>query len=348
VTSSLIKPKNIRLEAAAVCQLKCPACRTGRGELRFSNVGTGTLRKETFLRLIEANPWIQRIELSNWGEIFLNKDLADILRLAYEKRIRLRASNGVNLNTADPAVLEAVVKYRVRRLTCSIDGASQETYSKYRVGGDFDTVISNVRQIVQHKKAYATTYPRLTWQFIIFGHNEHELPRARRMANELGMKFSAKLPWNEAFSPVLDSQAVRQQTRLGVASRREFTEKAGSKYLASICLQLWNEPQVNFDGKLLGCCVNTWSDFGNALDEGLLAALNNERMRYARRMLTGDVPARDDIPCTQCNKYKHMQQTKDWITREAIAKALSGGLGRFLRRVGAGRLEGWFVRQGGS
>jgi hypothetical protein len=40
---------------------------------------------------------------------------------------------------------------------------------------------------------YRSPYPHLRWQFIVFPHNEHELPKARAMAQELGMRFFAKL-----------------------------------------------------------------------------------------------------------------------------------------------------------
>ena len=49
------------------------------------------------------------IELSNWGEIFLNPDLPNILAYSYQKSVALTASNGVNLPTVKPEVLEAVV-----------------------------------------------------------------------------------------------------------------------------------------------------------------------------------------------------------------------------------------------
>jgi MoaA/NifB/PqqE/SkfB family radical SAM enzyme len=56
------------------------------------------------------------------------------------------ADVGVNLNNVKDAQLEALVKYRVKSMKVSIDGASQETYEQYRVGGNFDKVIANVKR----------------------------------------------------------------------------------------------------------------------------------------------------------------------------------------------------------
>jgi MoaA/NifB/PqqE/SkfB family radical SAM enzyme len=76
----------------------------------------------------------------------------------------------------------------VKIVTCSIDGASPETYGIYRVRGDFDAVINNIERINVHKRAHASDLPHLVWQFVVFGHNEHEIPIAREMAERLGME----------------------------------------------------------------------------------------------------------------------------------------------------------------
>lgn len=37
-------------------------------------------------------------------------------------------------------------------------------------------------------------------------------------------------------------------------------------------------PQINWDGKLLGCCLNFWGDFGgNAFEQGLERILTSEK-----------------------------------------------------------------------
>jgi MoaA/NifB/PqqE/SkfB family radical SAM enzyme len=70
----------------------------------------------------------------------------------------LTADNGVNLNAAKEDVLEGLVKCNFRRITCSIDGASSETYKVYRVGGNLDKVLENIKKINCYKK---TTDPSI-------------------------------------------------------------------------------------------------------------------------------------------------------------------------------------------
>lgn len=308
----MIEPTYVRLEASSHCQLRCPACPTTDGSID-QVIGKGFLKADDFRAFLERNPSVQNVELSNYGEIFLNPQLLEILKIAHERNVALAALNGVNLNSVSDEVLEGLVKYRFREMTCSIDGASAETYRIYRVRGNFDRVIGNVAKINRWKEKYSSRHPLLRWQFVVFRHNEHELPKARAMATELGMHFLAKLSWTDT-GAFADPEMVRRET--GVTSRAEFEETFGRDYAQSICHQLWDRPQVNFDGKMLGCCRNFWGDFGsNAFTEGLTASVNGEKMTYARRMLRGAAAARADIPCTTCEIYLGMQRRGKWLER---------------------------------
>lgn len=317
-----VDPQRVRLEATSVCQLRCPDCPTASGATK-PNLRTGYLRLDDFRDLLDRNPRLGHVELSNYGELFLNPDLPDIMHCAFERGVHLTADNGANLNTVRDDVLEALVKYRFRRITCSIDGASAETYARYRVRGDLDVVIANIRAINRHKKRYASKYPILNWQFIVFSHNRHEVAAARSLAGELGMRFTEKLPWQDETAPAGDAPAPAGNGK--PTSRKEYRERYGASYQQEICRQLWRMPQVNWDGRMLGCCRNFWGEFGgNVFEDGLERAANSERMQYARDMLTGRRPARDDIPCTTCDLYLERRKSGRWMSEsEALLPAFA-------------------------
>jgi MoaA/NifB/PqqE/SkfB family radical SAM enzyme len=332
--SKQIRPKKIRLEASSVCQLRCHSCPNADKAI-LPTVGTGFLRLSDFQKLLDENPWIEKIELSNYGEIFLNPDLLEIIKHAYKRKVALTAANGVNLNSVKIEVLEGLVKYKFRRMTVSIDGASNETYKQYRIGGNYDVVIANIKKINLFKKHYQSKYPLLSWQFVVFGHNEHELPTARKLANELNMGFHPKLSWDAEFSPVQNQEVIRKE--LGYVSRSEFKGKYGASYTQGICHQLWKQPQINWDGKVLGCCRNFWGDFGgNIFTDGLLESLNNEKINYAREMLTGRQETRDDIPCATCEIYLEMKREGHWLKaseKRRLISAIFPSVKRIMKRL---------------
>lgn len=322
----MIKPKKICLDASTVCQLKCPSCPTANGETG-KKLGKGFLRFKDFKEIVDKNPQLHSIELSNWGEIFLNKELSEIIEYAYVHDVALSAASGTNLNNANENVLEALVKYKFRQITCALDGTNQKTYSIYRVNGNFDRVIENIKTINRFKNKYNSFYPVLKWQFIIFGHNENEISKARKMARDLNMIFNLKLNWNDIytkpFSTIKNAELIRKETIWGVATRDEFREKYRKDY-CNPCLRMWISPQINYDGRLLGCDANYWDDYGNILEDGLYECINSEKINYAREMLMGKQKEKDDIPCNHCSFFNWKNETKTWVTNKDIKDAGMG------------------------
>ena len=316
-------PSRVRMEASSACQLRCPSCPTGTKSLG-DVIGTGFMKADDFEVFLDRNPSIRRVELSNWGEILLNPEFSEILRIAHERKVALTADNGVNLNTASEEVLEALVRYRFKRMTLSIDGADQEAYSTYRVRGDFDQVLANVDTIIRLRREHRTIYPLLTWKFIIFGHNQHQIAKAREMALERGMVFYPDVNWDASYSPTSDAEQAKEQVkedaRMEVTTVEEVQEASGSRFTKNWCLQLWNDPQINWDGKILGCCINTWTDFGNAFSGDDPGEIETDKVRYAKQMLLGERPPRVDIGCTQCSRYHEMQRDKSWVTADEIRR----------------------------
>jgi|GEM_PF-2202970 len=315
------RPRSVALDLSTACQLKCPSCPTANGVIAKS-IGTGFLTLTDFRKFLRDHPWVSDIELSNWGEVFLNKELEQILRHAHRKHVWLRIDNGANLDRVSDQVLEGLVKYKLRSLSCSIDGASQEVYSVYRVDGNFDRVIAHIRQINDFKKKYRSPYPALQWQFVAFGHNAHEISKARDMARELGMSFYLKLSWDdlymETFSPIRDRELIKKESGLGVADRREYEMKFGRDYIAPSCHQLWLRPQINFDGRLLGCCINHWDDFGNVFTNGLEASLKSEKLQRTKDMLMGLRGEDEGSPCLRCQVYLSMRRNNAWVRPEDL------------------------------
>ena len=70
----MVSPTSLRIVACALCQLKCPTCRT---HMDPSTKGKGKLRFDDFKQLIDRNPQIRRVEFGGQGEVFLNENLPE-------------------------------------------------------------------------------------------------------------------------------------------------------------------------------------------------------------------------------------------------------------------------------
>jgi len=316
--TSLVRPNILYIEANASCQLKCPTCpTTSQGYPPV--IGSGYLRRKDLKTLLEKNPQIKNVHLENRGELFLNPELLQIMQCGFKKNILIYADGGVNLNNVREGVLEGLVKYKFQSLCCSIDGATPETYQIYRVGGDFKRVIKHIQVINKFKQKYKSKYPELTWQFVVFGHNEHEIPLAREMANELNMSFKPKMSWDSEYSPIRNIEFVMEQTGWPAATREKYEKVTKKNYARRTCYSLWTSPRINWDGKVLGCCWNSWADFGgNAFENGYIPAINNDKIIYAKNMLLGRVDPLKGLPCTTCDLYKMMKNSGRYLSENEI------------------------------
>lgn len=306
---------NLRIESCSYCQLDCVAC-PSKKDIGRKFIGSGFLKFEDFKKMVDSYPEIKALEISNFGEPLLNPEINDILKYAYENNIFLKASNGSNLNIVDEETLENLCKYRFKTISISIDGASQETYSIYRRKGNFDQVIENIKTINRYKEKYKTSYPELIWNFIVFGHNEHEISKAKDMAKSLNVKFRARLNAYPEYSPVKDeAKAIKE---IGYSSIDEYKKQTNTFYYSSLCKQLWHAPQINWDGKLLGCCVNKWKDFGNVFEDGLEKCLKSKNYKLAKKVVQGKALPTKDIPCYGCPNYHQMKDLNSFVKDSPI------------------------------
>lgn len=299
---------SVHLSATSKCQLKCPVCETARGFNRQGVLGAGHLKAVELLRFLDMNPTIRKMEISHYGELFLNPEAPEIFHAAFLKNVSLTVANGVNLNFLSDEQCDALVKYRVRLLTVAIDGATPETYAIYRRGGDFARVLENVARINAAKKKYASPYPELFWQFIPFAHNEHEIAAARSLASGLGMTFSVKLNAADTYAPVKDPQRIAKEAGVIHATRKDYLAERGRIY-GLPCHQLWVSPQINWDGKLLGCCSNLFGSLGDAFERPLEEVMQSSPVMQTKKILLGLEPVTADSPCARC--YVFTEKIKD-------------------------------------
>ena len=137
----------------------------------------------------------------------------------------------------------------------------------------------------------------------MFGHNEKELGEAKKMAQDLGMGFKVKLNGDPNYAPIKNTAQSIEET--GYKSWNDQVEKTGLIRNHS-CYQLWTSPVINWDGKLVGCARNRFGHFGNVFTDGIGQCIKGKKYAYAKKMLMGKAPPRDDMPCVECHIFDMM------------------------------------------
>ena len=182
-------PSRLYIECTAACNISCfqACCAPETGITRTRQAGM--LDWEVFTRVVdEAGRALVRIDFFNYGEAFLHKraiEMCEYIKTKFPHIYLYTSTNGLALNE-DKA--RRLVHSGIDEVTFSIDGASQETYARYRQRGNFDVALANLRAMADEKNLAGRDLPQLNWRYILFKWNDSddEMQRARRLAAEVG------------------------------------------------------------------------------------------------------------------------------------------------------------------
>jgi pyruvate-formate lyase-activating enzyme len=181
-------PARLCVEATGACNLACPHCFTGAGE---GGRPRSPIPLALYRRLLdEVGPWAWQVELHNWGEPLLNRNLGTMIADASARGLSTALCTNLSF-PFDERRAEEIVAAGLKVIGVSIDGATQATYEQYRVGGRLDLVLANCRLLAEAKRRLRSRTPRMVWGLHVFAHNRDDVEPARRMAAELGMDFHA-------------------------------------------------------------------------------------------------------------------------------------------------------------
>ena len=180
-------PNSYHVDPCNVCNLKCRYCHTG---VKSSKLTNGIMSLENYNEILnKIAPHAKDIHLYNNGEPFLNKNIIDIIGVTAAKNIKTTIHSNLNARTFDEYEADNIVKSGLSVLSTSIDGASQKTYEMYRIGGNIAISINNLKQLRAARLRLKSKTPSLVWSYLIHHYNEHEICKAREIANDIGVKI---------------------------------------------------------------------------------------------------------------------------------------------------------------
>ena len=301
-------PFEWEIDTTNICQLKCPLCHTGLGTV---NRQKGVMHFDLFKKTIdEIKDYCIWLSLYSWGEPFLNKEISKYVAYAHE--VNLATIMSTNLNKPlTPEMAEELIRSGLDTLIISLDGVTQDVYEVYRVAGYLDRVLDNIKLLAQKKSELASQTPYLEWQFIVMRQNEHQIPEARRMAEEFGV--DSIVFKNVDFPHGEDDPALAEQW-LPVATefRRDLPFAKPYKEESLRCWRLWRSAVVNWDGGYAPCCYLTDAadDFGNVSTQSVKEIWNNEHYKTARGLFKGTYLPRTKVGCMQCSVYLESKAAK--------------------------------------
>jgi hypothetical protein len=268
-------PTRLYIECTAACNISCfqACCAPETGITRTRQAGM--LDFDLFTRIVdEAGPGLVRIDFFNYGEAFLHKravEMCEYIKSRFPHVFLYTTTNGLAL-TEEKA--RRLVRSGIDEVTFSIDGATPESYAKYRQRGSFDLAVRTLRTMAEEKQAAGRDVPYLNWRYILFKWNDsdQEMDAARRLAAEIGVD---RLCWeitdhpedsfSRRFAPgSSDFERIRQEVwdtsqlgnaipgatpraRIEIRSPRAGVPlRTGPGHVVCVNTRIWNKSQRSF------------------------------------------------------------------------------------------------------
>ena len=191
------RPFALYIDPSNSCNLGCPGCvhSTTTKEKHLFDWRPGILSQSRLETLFQAYaPFAAHVGFYNYGDPLVNPLTPKFIKLAKTYLLSTAASTNLSFPKFDA---EAFVDSGLDFLTLSIDGATQAVYEKFRRKGKLDVVLSNLAKLADAKKRRNKLTPILSWNFLAFEHNAHEIDAARKLAKDLGAdQFSVFTPFD--------------------------------------------------------------------------------------------------------------------------------------------------------
>ena len=196
-------PEYIHMCNDLSCNLQCPSCRIKKiSSMPTERYNLFKKFQEKLLQQIKLTKKIITINITGSGDPFASKLYRDFLFSIDGKeypnlRIGLQ-TNGVMLTKKYFDRLKPIWK-NIKHIMISVDAATEDTYNKIRVGGNFQQVIKNIKNI-SLQKAMNVLDIYLELSFIIQKENYKEMPQMVDLAvqNRYTPSFYQIYKWYES------------------------------------------------------------------------------------------------------------------------------------------------------
>jgi MoaA/NifB/PqqE/SkfB family radical SAM enzyme len=280
-------PAVLKVDINANCNLHCTVCvhamPHGRPELERQQVSP---RERMSLTDFEA--LVQQVagrssavSLYYLGDPLLHPEIDEICAAAWRHGLNTHVSSNFSFRWSDER-LERLVRSGLTHLTVCLDGMTQETYGRTRVGGRLELVLSNLERLIAIRNRLGRRYPQVEVQFIRFQHNVEELPLARQRCAELGV---------DQFSDFWGS--LHNYTDVNPGRYVVHGPKRGG--MLPHCLWPFFAMQIKYDGDVIPCCMHRQGEqydptadprtLGNVFRSSIASVWGSTAYRDVRRVV---------------------------------------------------------------
>lgn len=183
-------PARLYVECTAACNISCleACCAPETGIARTRQAGM--LDFDLFRRVVdETGNGLVRIDFFNYGESFLHRravEMCEYIKTHFPHVYLYTSTNGLAFNKE---AARRLARSGIDEVTFSLDGATQDVYTRYRRRGNLRVALDNLRAMTAEKRQTGRDVPFINWRYILFtwNDNDEEMNLARAAAEEIGV-----------------------------------------------------------------------------------------------------------------------------------------------------------------
>lgn len=244
-------PASVAIEPTTSCNLRCPECPSG---LRSFTRPTGMLDLNFFNKILaEIHLYVAYLIFYFQGEPFLHPQFLEMISSANQRGIYTATST--NAHHLKSEVARKTVESGLKRLIISIDGATQNVYEKYRVGGQLNKVLEGTRNIVEWKRKLRSYSPYLIFQFLVLQHNEHQIQEVLKLAKKIGVD-EVRLKTAQVYDFEHGNPLIPLNEKFSRYSKISEGSYVVKNKLLNRCWKLWHSCVITWDGRVVPCCFD--------------------------------------------------------------------------------------------
>lgn len=264
-------PYAASIEPANYCNLSCPQCPTGR---KLIDKKAQQLAYKDFCSYVDSlSPYLMYLNLYFQGEPFLNRHLSDMIRYAHDKKIMTCVSTNAHFISDD--VLLALCQSGIDRLIICLDGATKQSYEKYRVGGNYDKVIDAIKRCVEAKLPVEV-------QCLLLESTEDEQQTIMSLVRSLGVQnvtFKKAQFYDDYLLPKNDKNRRYKQLADG---RLQVKKKWKNR-----CFRMFSSVIVDVNGNVLPCCYDKFAQhaYGNLNEQSIKSIIKGDKYACFRNQI---------------------------------------------------------------
>lgn len=252
-------PLTYSIEPTNFCNLKCPECPSGTGELTRP---LGFMSADNFKKIInEISGTGFYVQLFFQGEPYLNKMLGEMIGYAQSKNIYVSVSTNGNLISAKN--IERFMECAPDKIIFSLDGLDEASYQNYRVGGTFKQADEALQMLVETKRKLNLKKPFVELQFIVMKQNEHLLDEVRTYSKKRSVdRLVFKSMQISSYENALKFLPTKNEYSRYILKNESYEIK---NILKNHCFALWRTAVITWDNKMVPCCFDKDANyiFGN-------------------------------------------------------------------------------------